>query len=62
MEDDKKLFSENDRNILGEHNLDNICAALAVGDIIGLPLKTVHQSIKTFKGLPHRMENIGVHG
>jgi len=49
MEDDKKLFSENDRNILGEHNLDNICAALAVGDVIGLPLKTVHQSIKTFK-------------
>ncbi|PJA48856.1 MAG: UDP-N-acetylmuramoyl-L-alanine--D-glutamate ligase [candidate division SR1 bacterium CG_4_9_14_3_um_filter_40_9] len=62
MEDDKKLFSENDRNILGEHNLDNICAALAVGDVIGLPLKTVHQSIKTFKGLPHRMENFGIYG
>lgn len=62
MEDDKKLFSENDRNILWEHNLDNICAALAVVDIIGVPLKVAHESIKTFKWLPHRMENVGIHG
>jgi len=62
MEDDKKLFSEKDRNIIWEHNLDNICAALAVCDIIGLPLKTVHESIKTFKWLPHRMENVGMYG
>lgn len=61
MEDDKRLFSEKDRNIIWEHNLDNICAALAVCDIIGLPLKTVHESIKTFKWLPHRMENVGIY-
>ncbi|HEX7456020.1 MAG TPA: UDP-N-acetylmuramoyl-L-alanine--D-glutamate ligase [Candidatus Nanoarchaeia archaeon] len=48
----------NDIQILGEHNLQNICAAVVVAGILETPPDIVHQAIVGFKGLPHRLESV----
>jgi len=40
----------------GFHNVPNVLAALAMGDAIGLPQEAMLKALRTFKGLPHRME------
>ena len=40
----------------GEHNLENICAALHVAEIVGAPRDTIKETITNFKGLEHRLE------
>ncbi|MDA9108869.1 UDP-N-acetylmuramoyl-L-alanine--D-glutamate ligase [Woeseiaceae bacterium] len=52
----KKLLSSHKVKILGSHNLENILAAMAVGELIGLDISPMIEAIKEFKGLPHRME------
>ncbi len=42
----------------GMHNALNALAALALADVIGLPLETSLQVLKTFTGLPHRCQAI----
>lgn len=56
MNRDKKLFSCEDRCIPWEHNLENICCAIAVADIIWIPTQSIHDSVEWFRGLSHRME------
>lgn len=52
----KKLLSSQEVRIIGSHNIENILAALAVGELIGLDDSNMIAAIKEFKGLPHRME------
>jgi UDP-N-acetylmuramoylalanine--D-glutamate ligase len=42
----------------GTHNLANALAALALGHGAGLSLEAMTDTLKTYKGLPHRCENI----
>lgn len=51
-----RLLNANDMNIQGNHNIANALAALALGEAIDLPLESMLQSIKQFKGLAHRCE------
>lgn len=53
------LFPTKNRRILGDHNLENICAAIAVGSMLNIPITSIEKTIATFKWLPHRMEYIG---
>ncbi len=49
--------------ILGEHNLQNICAVTAVAGILEIPPEIISKVVTTFKGLPHRLEFVAqVHG
>jgi UDP-N-acetylmuramoylalanine--D-glutamate ligase len=48
------LFS----NLPGDHNKENIAAAVAVARAIGLSIKTITTGVKKFKGLPFRLEKI----
>ena len=43
----------------GEHNLENIRAALTVAEILSLPADVVRQAIETFQPLPHRLATVG---
>lgn len=43
----------------GEHNLTNILTCLAIISILGFDLEKGIQSLKNFKGLPHRLECVG---
>lgn len=40
----------------GEHNLENIAAAVAVGKIAGIDEGLIENTVKNFKGLEHRLE------
>lgn len=50
------LLSCNDVAMIGTHNQANALAALATGDLIGLPLSAMLQVLNEFPGLPHRMQ------
>lgn len=40
----------------GKHNLENIAAAVAVGKILKIKENLIEKSVKSFKGLEHRLE------
>ncbi len=42
----------------GWHNAANVMAAMALARAIGLPRCTLSKSVKTFRGLPHRLEKV----
>ncbi len=50
-----------DIQLKGEHNLGNIAAAWKVCEQLGIPKETAIEAINKFKGLPHRLESLGVH-
>lgn len=53
-----RLLHENDLQIKGQHNLMNALAALAIGELAGLPLNEMLVTLKNFAGLPHRCQFI----
>ena len=56
LKGDDTLMDVDDMLLIGQHNIANILAALALGDQIGLNTDSMVESIKTFKGLEHRLE------
>lgn len=43
----------------GEHNWDNVCAAVTASALAGADLASIKKVIFSFKGLPHRLESVG---
>ena len=57
---DKEIYNINEeRNLLGDYNLNNIMFVLGVSEILKLNLNKTIESIKNFKPLAHRLEYIG---
>lgn len=56
LKGDDVLMYVGDMKLIGEHNISNALAALALGDLIGLSVDLMVESIKGFKGLEHRLE------
>jgi UDP-N-acetylmuramoylalanine--D-glutamate ligase len=44
--------------ILGAHNVANALAASALAFSMGIPLEIIQRGLRTFKGLPHRLEHV----
>ena len=44
--------------LAGLHNAENVMAALALCEAIGLPAESLLTALRNFKGLPHRVERI----
>jgi len=44
--------------LMGQHNISNVMAALALGYAAGLPMDLMLETARNFKGLPHRCEFI----
>lgn len=44
--------------LLGEHNLENAMAAAAAGLALGLKASVIRQAIRSFRGVPHRLEPV----
>lgn len=42
--------------ILGVHNYENVMAAAAMAASYGVPLETIRETVKAFKGVEHRIE------
>ncbi|XXQ69475.1 UDP-N-acetylmuramoyl-L-alanine--D-glutamate ligase [Neisseriaceae bacterium B1] len=53
------LMQEHDIPLQGSHNTANVLAALALCESIGLARDVLIEHVKTFKGLPHRVEKVG---
>lgn len=60
--DGKKIFDEKDILLKGEHNRINICAVLGICDILGIDPMLLNTVLKTFAGLPHRMQQLWIYG
>ena len=59
-EDGEVLYTDSeDRQILGDHNFNNIMFAMTVAKIMNLDLKKANEDIYNFKPLEHRMEFVG---
>lgn len=56
---EKRLISAEDVPLPGEHNLSNLCAALTVVRILGVPVKEAVRSLPAFTPLPHRLTSLG---
>ncbi|MCL4316641.1 MAG: UDP-N-acetylmuramoyl-L-alanine--D-glutamate ligase [Gammaproteobacteria bacterium] len=48
--------------IKGGHNIANALAALALGQAAGLPMQAMLETLKDFKGLPHRSQWVAEQG
>ncbi|WP_231892452.1 UDP-N-acetylmuramoyl-L-alanine--D-glutamate ligase [Woeseia oceani] len=53
---DEVLLPAAKMKLVGRHNLENALAALAAGDLLGLHMPAMLEALKTFTGLPHRMQ------
>ena len=56
----QKLFKTNAVTLRGEHNLVNVCAALTVVEQAGGDLFLCEEALKSFKPLPHRLQNVAI--
>jgi len=54
-----EVLNTQEVKIPGEHNLQNITAAITVADVLGVQIEKIKDAVKAFKGLPHRLEFVG---
>lgn len=54
----QRLIKSSDLYIQGMHNVANALACLALGEAIGLPMESMLETLKQFKGLEHRCEYV----
>lgn len=52
----KKICSKDEIKLIGRHNLENIAASAIVGKLLSIPSAEVAEAVKSFSGLPHRLE------
>jgi UDP-N-acetylmuramoylalanine--D-glutamate ligase len=52
------LLAVSEVAMLGDHNIANALAALALGEAAGFPLPAMLQALRDFKGLEHRCEKV----
>ena len=57
----EKLMLASEMGIFGEHNIANALAALALGEAVDIPIPVMLQTLKEFKGLPHRCQLVSKH-
>ncbi|MDH5409390.1 MAG: UDP-N-acetylmuramoyl-L-alanine--D-glutamate ligase, partial [Gammaproteobacteria bacterium] len=52
----KKLLPVSKVAIKGAHNIANAMATLAMGEVAGIPMHSMLDTLTVYKGLPHRMQ------
>ena len=50
------IFNSQDLLVVGKHNIENLLAALSLGNQFGLSIESMINAAKKFKGLAHRLE------
>jgi UDP-N-acetylmuramoylalanine--D-glutamate ligase len=53
---DEKITTFSSLKLRGRHNLENVCAAVAVSYIAQADIDSIKKAVKEFKGLEHRLE------
>jgi UDP-N-acetylmuramoylalanine--D-glutamate ligase len=54
-----EIIDASEIRIPGPHNLQNAAAAALAGLLIGIKAENIAQALKSFPGVPHRLEDIG---
>jgi UDP-N-acetylmuramoylalanine--D-glutamate ligase len=54
--DGQKICSINDIGLLGQHNVENVCAAVTAAWVFTHDVAAIAETVKNFKGLEHRLE------
>ena len=52
----ERLIPISEIQVIGEHNIANALAALALGYVMQLPMKAMLEALKEYRGLPHRCQ------
>lgn len=60
--DGERIFSLVGFGLRGRHNLENALAAAAAADACGVERDIIEMSLRSFEGLPHRLEHMGTYG
>ncbi len=57
-----RIMKWDEGQLEGEHNMENVACAALVAKIMGVSDDFIREGIRTFKGLGHRFERIGIYG
>ena len=55
------VIAVSDIPLLGCHNVENVLAALAVVNVLGVPCARIAAAVRIYRPAPHRLETIGVY-
>ncbi len=59
----EKVMDVAEIKLLGDHNIENVIAAIAMTQVLGVPITKIRSAIMAFKGVEHRIEYIKtIHG
>ena len=53
---DQQICSKDALQLLGQHNVENACAAISVAKHYGVSNEAIETGLRNFHGLPHRLE------
>ena len=59
---DEPLVEVGELQLLGAHNVANAMAAAAAALVAGLGVDAVREGLRSFEGIPHRLERVREHG
>ena len=54
-----KICKKDDIRLKGEHNMENVCAAVAASLLCRIPESSIADTLRTFEGVEHRIEHVG---
>jgi UDP-N-acetylmuramoylalanine--D-glutamate ligase len=58
----ERFFAADELPLAGAHNLSNALAACALAHLAGVPLVRLVPGLRSFRGLPHRMQRVALRG
>jgi UDP-N-acetylmuramoylalanine--D-glutamate ligase len=58
----QRVLPLSDWSLPGQHNLANLMAAVAAALDLNVPVSTIRRTVRSFRGVPHRQESLGVFG
>ena len=58
----ERILAEGELPIAGKHNASNALAACALAQLAGAPVASLAKGLRSFKGLPHRMQRVALRG
>jgi UDP-N-acetylmuramoylalanine--D-glutamate ligase len=58
----ERILAMADLPVTGAHNVSNALAACALAHLAGVPVAALAQGLRSFRGLPHRMQRVAMRG
>ncbi|MEK6243706.1 MAG: UDP-N-acetylmuramoyl-L-alanine--D-glutamate ligase [Pseudomonadota bacterium] len=58
----QRILAVDELPLSGAHNVSNALAACALAHLAGVPLAALAQGLRSFRGLPHRMQRVALRG